>query len=61
LRQGDPFSPFLFLIAVEGLNVMMKALVEAGLFSGYKVGANNHVSITHLQSDDDTFVGTKCV
>ena len=54
LRQGDPLSPFLFLIAVEGLNVMMKALVETDLFSGYKVGANNHVSITHLQFADDT-------
>ena len=53
LRQGDPLSPFLFLIAVEGLNLMMKALVVAGLFSGYKVGANNQVSITHLQFTDD--------
>jgi len=41
LRQGDPLSPFLFLIAAEGLNVMMNALVEAGIFSGYKVGSNN--------------------
>jgi len=55
LRQGDPLSPFLFLIAAEGLNVMMKALEEAGLFSGYKVGANNHVSITHLQFVDHSF------
>jgi len=55
LRQGDPLSPFLFLIAAEGLNVMMKALVEAALFSGYKVGTNNQVSITHLQ-----FVETPC-
>jgi len=54
LRKGDPLSPFLFLIAAEGLNVMMNALVEAGLFSGYKVGANNLLSITHLQSADDT-------
>jgi len=57
LRQGDPLSPFLFLIAAEGLNVMMNALVEAGHFSGYKVGANNNlVSITHLQFADDTLL-----
>jgi len=35
---------------------MMKALVEDGLFSGYKVGANNQVSITHLQFVDDTLL-----
>jgi len=57
LRQGDPLSPFLFLIVAEGLNVMMNALVEAGLFSGYKVDANNnHVSITHLQFADNTLL-----
>jgi len=38
LRQSDPLSPFLFLIAAEGLNVMMQATIEAGLFNGYKVG-----------------------
>ena len=47
LRQGDLLSPFLFLITTEGLNVM-NALVEVGLLYGYKVGANNLVSITHL-------------
>jgi len=38
LRQGDPLSPFLFLLAAEGLNVVMKALVEANIFTGYSVG-----------------------
>ena len=41
LRQGDPLSPFLFLLAAEGLNVLMKALVENGTFTGYKVGGAN--------------------
>ncbi|GAU32659.1 hypothetical protein TSUD_218360 [Trifolium subterraneum] len=40
LRQGDPLSPFLFLLAAEGLNVLMKALVENNLFTGYTVGVN---------------------
>ncbi|XP_039688540.1 uncharacterized protein [Medicago truncatula] len=44
------------LVNAEGLNVMMKALEEADLFSVYKVEANNHVSITHLQFVDDTLL-----
>ncbi|GAU45931.1 hypothetical protein TSUD_100080 [Trifolium subterraneum] len=35
LRQGDTLSPFLFLLAAEDLNVLMKALVENNLFTGY--------------------------
>jgi hypothetical protein len=40
LRQGDPLSPFLFLLAAEGLNVMMTSVVQNNLFSGYTVGTN---------------------
>ena len=47
-RQGDPLSPFLFLLATEGLNVMMKAMVENNLFTGYAVGHANLAVVSHL-------------
>jgi hypothetical protein len=56
LRQGDPLSPFLFLLAAEGLNFMMKVLVEKGLFQGYEMGPKGNSSITHLQFFDDTLL-----
>ncbi|GAU49521.1 hypothetical protein TSUD_407540 [Trifolium subterraneum] len=35
LKQGDPLSPFLFLLASDGLNVLMEAAVARNLFTGY--------------------------
>jgi hypothetical protein len=49
LRQGDPLSPFLFLLAAEGLNVMMSAMVERNMFTGYDVGEQESITISHLQ------------
>jgi len=60
LRQGDPLSLFLFLLAAEGLNVMMNSMVENNLFTGYGVGNANSVAVSHLQFADDTLlVGVK--
>jgi hypothetical protein len=56
LRQGDPLSPFLFLLAAEGLNVMMKALVEGNRYTGYSVGGQNAITVSHLQFADDTLL-----
>jgi len=56
LRQGDPLSPFLFLLAAEGLNIMMKAMVESSLFRGYSVGEANPMVVSHLQFADDTLL-----
>ncbi|XP_024642292.1 uncharacterized protein [Medicago truncatula] len=59
LRQGDPLSPFLFLLA-EGLNVLMQALVDAGMFTGYSVGRTALVVVSHLQFADNTIlIGNK--
>jgi len=48
LRQGDPLSPFLFLIVAEGFNILMQALVEAQLYKGYGVDRVGEVRLTHL-------------
>jgi len=56
LRQADPLSPFLFLIAAEGLNIMMKAMVENNLFPCYTVGMINQVVVSHLQFAGDTLI-----
>jgi hypothetical protein len=56
LRQGDPLSPFLFLLAAEGLNVIMQAMVEGNRFEGYRVGGQGAVTVSHLQFADDTLL-----
>ncbi|XP_028084604.1 uncharacterized protein LOC114285700 [Camellia sinensis] len=55
LRQGDPLSPFLFIIAAEALNLLLARAVEKGLFRGASVGSND-LRISHLQFADDTIV-----
>jgi len=56
LRQGDPLSPFLFLLAAEGFNVLMECLSQNNLFSGYQVGSNAETTVSHLQFADDTLI-----
>nr|KAJ0184488.1 hypothetical protein LSAT_V11C900478770 [Lactuca sativa] len=57
VKQGDPLSPFLFIIAMEGLNAVMKTTVEKGIFTGIKVPGEGPI-ISHLfYADDALFVG----
>ncbi|XP_071718094.1 uncharacterized mitochondrial protein AtMg01250-like [Rutidosis leptorrhynchoides] len=52
VRQGDPFSPFLFIIAAEELNLLTIIVVERNLFNGVEVG-DDVLRISHLQFEDD--------
>lgn len=47
LRQGDHLSTFLFLLAVEGLSVLINKVVDLSLFEGYRFGASEE-QVFHL-------------
>lgn len=53
LRQGDPLSHFLFLLAAEGLSLLISSGCENNLLSPAKIGREN-VILSHLQYADDT-------
>jgi len=55
LRQGDPLLPFLFLLAVEGLNLMLSKEVQMDLFEGYQFGIDG-IRVSHLQYADETLL-----
>lgn len=49
MRQGGLFSPFLFVLTDEGLDVMLSATISEGLSTSYKMGGDASINITHLQ------------
>ncbi|GJY68998.1 RNA-directed DNA polymerase, eukaryota, partial [Tanacetum coccineum] len=59
LKQGDPLSPFLFILIMESLHLSFQRVVDAGMFKGIKLGAS--VNISHMfYADDAVFVGQWC-
>ena len=45
LRQGKPFSPYLFVIAMKIFSSFLKKAVDGGFMSGYKVKGRNEEGV----------------
>ena len=58
LRQGDPLSPYLFVMGMEVLSVLIRRVMEGGFISGCKIqrGRGRAVHVAYLLFADDTIV-----
>nr|CAN82017.1 hypothetical protein VITISV_003416 [Vitis vinifera] len=58
LRQGDPLSPYLFVIAMEVFSSMLRRAISGGYLSGWRVSGRRGegLQISHLLFVDDTLV-----
>ena len=55
IRQGDPLSPFLFILMAEGLSRLIKTQYENGELRGIKIHEGMDAQ-THQQFVDDTML-----
>ncbi|GKB16780.1 RNA-directed DNA polymerase, eukaryota [Tanacetum coccineum] len=56
LKQGDPLSPFLFILIMESLHLSFNNVVNAGLYNGIQI--DESLNLSHLfYADDVIFVG----
>lgn len=57
IRQGDPLSPYLFTLVMEGFAMIFRQCIQEATAFGYHPGCSEH-DLTHLCFADDLFVFT---
>ena len=55
IRQGDPISSYLFLLAAEGLSCLLNSRIQSSVLSGIKVASSAPV-VSHLLFADDSLL-----
>ena len=58
IRQGDPLSPYLFLLCAEGLSALIRKAVEEGQMGGIAISRGGP-RLSHLFFADDSFIFCK--
>lgn len=55
IRQGDPLSPYMFIVMAKGLSALIRNYETRGLFHGVAI-AMSAPRISHLLFADDSFI-----
>ena len=58
LRQGDPLSPYFFVLGMEVLNALLRRAADGGFILGYKLrgGGRMELNVSHLLFADHTII-----
>ena len=58
LRQGDPISPYLFVLGMEVLSALIRRVVNRGFISGCRLRGKGgmEMNVSHLLFADDTII-----
>ena len=58
IRQGDPLSPYLFIICAEALSSLINQAINNGVITGVSTSKNGH-RLSHLFFADDSLLFCK--